>query len=271
METRTTQQAARILIRHRRALDMRRRSHAPRTCLAILIAMLIVWVSLGHAAETFTPARVAVYFSPHGGATEAVVRAVNAATQQILVQAYSFTSAPIAKALVDAHKRGVTVLAVLDKSNETDKYSAATFLNNAGIPPLIDDQHAIAHSKVMVIDSATVLTGSFNFTKAAEEKNAENLLVIKEAPALVTAYEATIRMHAGHSHPYGRQASLSSAGTVPAVHAGGHGEVHGTKNSKIYHLVTCPGYAGMNPASLVIFSTEAEAQQAGYRKAKNCP
>jgi len=48
-------------------------------------------------------------------------------TQQILVQAYSFTSAPIAKALVDAHHRGVNVLAVLDKSNETEKYSAATF------------------------------------------------------------------------------------------------------------------------------------------------
>ena len=94
------------------------------------------------------------------------------------MQAYSFTSAPIAKALVDAHKRGVTVLAMLDKSNETEKYSADTFLVNAGIQTLIDDQHAIAHNKVMVIDRATVITGSFNFTKAAEEKNAKNLLVI---------------------------------------------------------------------------------------------
>jgi len=64
------------------------------------------------------------------------------------VQAYSFTSAPIAKALLDAHKRGVKILAVLDKSNETDKYSAATFLVNAGIQTLIDDQHAIAHNVV---------------------------------------------------------------------------------------------------------------------------
>src|SRR5438105_570757 len=93
----------------------------------------------------------------------------------------SFTSAPIAKALVEAYKRGVKILAVLDKSNETDKYSAATFLNNFGIQLLIDDQHAIAHSKVMVIDSKTIITGSFNFTKAAEEKNAENMLVIKDA------------------------------------------------------------------------------------------
>jgi hypothetical protein len=68
---------------------------------------------------------------------------------------------------------------------------------NAGIQPLIDDQHAIAPSKVMVIDSATILTGSFNFTKAAEEKHAENLLVIKDAPELVKEYEANIRLHAG--------------------------------------------------------------------------
>jgi hypothetical protein len=53
------------------------------------------------------------------------------------VQAYSFTSAPIAKALLDAHKRGVKILAVLDKSNETDKYSAATFLVKAGIQTLM--------------------------------------------------------------------------------------------------------------------------------------
>jgi hypothetical protein len=47
-----------------------------------------------------------------------VVRKVHAATTQVLVQAYSFTSAPIAKALVDAYKRGVTMLAVLDTSQQ---------------------------------------------------------------------------------------------------------------------------------------------------------
>src|SRR3989449_8725284 len=172
---------------------MRRLPHPPRHGLAMLIALLSLLASGGYPAEIVVPARIAVYFSPHGGATDAVVRAVNAAQQHILVQAYSFTSAPIAQALVDAHKRGVTVLAVLDKSNETEKYSAATFLVNAGIQTLIDDQHAIAHNKVMVIDSATILAGSFNFTRAAEEKNAENLLVIKDAPELVQAYEANIR------------------------------------------------------------------------------
>jgi tripartite-type tricarboxylate transporter receptor subunit TctC len=78
--------------------------NASRDCIAILMVMLVVLASLAHAVETFTPARVAVYFSPNGGATDAVVREVNAATQQILVQAYSFTSAPIAKALSGLQK-----------------------------------------------------------------------------------------------------------------------------------------------------------------------
>jgi hypothetical protein len=234
--------------------------------------VLLLSVALGatHAAEMVSSAKVMVYFSPNGGATDAVVQELNAAQTQVLMQAYSFTSVPIAKALVEAHQRGVQILAVLDKSNETDKYSAATFLVNAGIQPLIDDKHAIAHSKVMVIDSMTIITGSFNFTKAAEEKNAENMLVMKEAPELVTAYEANIRMHAGHSHPYLRQAAVGSAGTSPAM-VSGNGLIRGNKNSKIYRLPSCPGYADMNPTSIVTFASEAEAQQAGYRKAKNCP
>ena len=77
----------------------------------------------------------------------------------MLVQAYSFTSAPIAKALVDAHKRGVDVRVILDKSQRTEKYSSADFVAHAGILTLIDAKHAIAHNKVMVIDGETVLTG----------------------------------------------------------------------------------------------------------------
>jgi hypothetical protein len=40
---------------------------------------------------------------------------------------------------------------------------------HAAIPVYIDAEHAIAHNKIMVIDGQTVITGSFNFTNAAEE------------------------------------------------------------------------------------------------------
>lgn len=121
-----------------------------------------------------------VYFSPNGGCTNAVVATIGHAKKSILVLAYSFTSAPIAGALKSAHDRGVDVRVILDKSQRTERYSGMTFLIHAGIPTWIDTVHAIAHNKVMVIDGETVITGSFNFTKAAEAKNAENLLIIQD-------------------------------------------------------------------------------------------
>ena len=150
-----------------------------------------------------TPAQV--YFSPKGGATYAIVEEIGKAKSEILVQAYSFTSKEIAKALVDAHKRGVHTEIILDKSNRSQKYSAADFTHNMGIPTLIDAEHAIAHNKIMIIDKETVITGSFNFTKAAEAKNAENLLILK-SKELAKLYIDNWNKHKKHSGEYkGRQ------------------------------------------------------------------
>lgn len=172
--------------------------------LSALLGIILLCASLGCApqagpGESGRP--IEVYFSPKGGCTEAVVRELAAAHGSVLVQAYSFTSSPIAKALVDAHKRGVKIRVILDKSNRSDKYSSADFLAHADVPTLIDDRHAIAHNKIMIIDDQTVLTGSFNFTKQAEHGNAENLLVIHD-PVLAASYAANWRAHAEHSVPY---------------------------------------------------------------------
>jgi hypothetical protein len=109
----------------------------------------------------------------------------------------------------------------------------------------------------------------FNFTKKAEASNVENLLVIKDAPELVKAYEANVQAHAAHAHPYTRGASTAVSPASPMAAA--TGEVHGNRHSKVYRVPGCKGYAGMRPASVVPFATEAEAQQAGYRRAKDCP
>ena len=142
-----------------------------------------------------------VYFSPNHGATRAVVDALDAAKTTVLVQAYSFTSAPIAKALVEAHDRGVDVQVILDRKETGSKYSSADFVAHAGITTLIDGRHAIAHNKVMIIDGQAVITGSFNFTTAAERQNAENLLVIHDR-ALAARYAENWRSHAAHSVRY---------------------------------------------------------------------
>ena len=131
---------------------------------------------------------IEVAFSPNGGGAATIIRAIGQAQKTIKVQAYSFTNADIAKALLEASKRGVQVRVVLDKSQETEKYTSATFLANAGVPVRIDDDFAIAHNKIMILDDETVITGSFNFTKAAEERNAENVLVIRGNKELARLY-----------------------------------------------------------------------------------
>ena len=146
--------------------------------------------------------RIRVLFSPDGGCTDAIVREIGRARRSVDVQAYSFTSAPIAKAVADAHARGVAVRVVLDKSQRGERYSSATFLKNHGVPVFIDDEHAIAHNKVILIDGATVITGSFNFSKAAEERNAENLLIIDGRPDLASAYGANFEEHLHHAELY---------------------------------------------------------------------
>ena len=168
-------------------------------CAALGLAPLLA----GCGPQASVPQGVQIYFSPKGGATEAVVNALDHATNDVLVQAYSFTSAPIAKALVEAHRRDVKVKVILDHSQRTEKYSEADFLKNSGIPTLIDARHAIAHNKIIIIDQYVVLTGSFNFTKAAEEHNAENLLVIND-PALARRYVENWHAHERHSEPYER-------------------------------------------------------------------
>jgi phosphatidylserine/phosphatidylglycerophosphate/cardiolipin synthase-like enzyme len=153
-------------------------------------------------STTTTPSAVTVCFTPGGNCTDAIVKkALGEAKRTVLVQAYSFTSAPIAKALLDVHKRGVQVQVILDKSQRSEKYSAADFLANQGVPTMIDANHAIAHNKIMIIDGETVLTGSFNFTKAAQDNNAENLRILRN-PTLAAQYTQNWDAHRQHSQPY---------------------------------------------------------------------
>ena len=181
---------------------------------------LVMWlmaVTAGSAQvaprEQPSPAALQILFSPKGGCTDAIVAALDVAKASILVQAYSFTSAPIAQAVVRAHQRGVKVQVLLDKSQETEKYSSATFLANHGVPVFIDAAHKIAHNKVMVIDGALVITGSFNFSKAAENDNAENLVLIRDAGKALL-YEKNWRDHSAHCKPYRRKVPLEATSTA---------------------------------------------------------
>ena len=145
--------------------------------------------------------QIRAYFTPGHTVETASTDEIDAAQNTIRVQAYSFTNPLIVQALADARLRGVDVIVVLDKSNRTQRSSVAELAQRAGIPTLIDDRHAIAHNKIMIIDDRIVITGSYNFSRAAEKSNAENLVIIESAP-IARKYQQNWQKHHQHSKPF---------------------------------------------------------------------
>jgi len=155
----------------------------------ILTALLLLpCLALGAPQPLPTGATYEVAFSPRGQSLQIVLSGINGARESILVAAYPFTSKPIATALLDAHKRGVRVQIVADKKSNSGKYSAVTFLANQGVPVRLNDRYAIHHHKFMVIDGTTLETGSFNYSAGAVNKNAENVIVLRNAAPVAQAY-----------------------------------------------------------------------------------
>lgn len=174
---------------------------------------LLFGLTLGAGAWASEPltlsaqGQVQVAFTPGDEAGALIVDAIAKAKRQILVQAYSFTHKDIAAALLAARKRGVDVQLIADPEQaEKTATSLIEELAQAGLPVYLDNQHAAAHNKVMLIDvgtgNATVVTGSFNFTHAAQYRNAENVLILRGNPLLADAYAANWRRHRTHSLPY---------------------------------------------------------------------
>ncbi len=182
---------------------------------AVALAACVIGVSFSadaRSAATAPSAQVQKFasgasyslcFVPDGPRCEdLIVSAIHGTQKSLLIQAYSFTSAPIAEAVRDAHKRGVDVRVIVDQSQVSEKYTSAKFLSNAGIPVVIDTKPAIAHNKVMIFDQTSVFTGSFNFTKSAQARNAENGIIISGDAAIVRAYTDNWQTREKQSTPY---------------------------------------------------------------------
>ena len=129
-----------------------------------------------------------VCFTPRQACLPMIIDEIDKATTSIHMQAYSFTSKPIADALIRAHKRGVTVVVIADKSQRKEKNTQINHVKRAGVMVYIDTKPAISHSKIITFDRKSVLTGSYNFSNAAENRNAENVVLLV-SPELANMYE----------------------------------------------------------------------------------
>lgn len=158
------------------------------------------------AAGPAGTARVEVYFTPGDAADQRIIELLRQARREVLVQTYVLTHRGIAGALIDAHRRGVSVAVIADRA-QAERFSGWLLrdLAEAGVAVYLDGEHEAAHNKVIVADAgrpeAVVVTGSYNFTYGAQRRNAENLVVLSGNTDISMKFADDWRRHRRHSRP----------------------------------------------------------------------
>lgn len=177
-----------------------------------LLGLVLLFASTAEAQIPAYPAQgtVQLAFTPWDNAEAMIVDGIRRARHQILVQAFSFTSRTLANALIAAKRRGVDVQVIADREQTFGgEASRIPDLVQAGIPVMLEVRYQSAHNKVMVIDAGTadaaVVTGSYNWTYAAQHKNAENVLILRHNPDVANAYAANWMRHFTDALPYAGQ------------------------------------------------------------------
>ena len=123
---------------------------------------------------------IKVYFSPNGGCQQAVISEIRKATQTIDIAMYYLSSRDIAQALARASENNVRVRIVLDQGQEIESASKSGYLIKHRVKVRYHLGFGLMHNKFAVFDGKSLITGSFNWTLTAEERNEENLLVITD-------------------------------------------------------------------------------------------
>jgi len=192
-----------------------------------LCLSLLLWCSTGFGQSVRRPAAavpsmaatgsVQVAFSPWDDVEALIVAAIGSARSEVLVHSYSFTSRSIANALIAARRRGVEVRIAADREQTfSGESSRVPELVAAGIPVYLEVRYAAAHNKVMVIDpglaDAAVITGSYNWTWSAQNRNSENVVIMRRNPELTRRFAANWHRHAAEAIPYDlvREAPLAT-------------------------------------------------------------
>lgn len=129
---------------------------------------------------------IRTFFSPGGNAMATVHEELRRATKSIRFMAFSMTDRQILQIILEKKAAGVKVEGVFDECL-IPQYSIYWDLKKAGILALGDGNQALMHHKVMIIDDELVVTGSYNFSKSAQERNQENMLIVK-SPLIAKQY-----------------------------------------------------------------------------------
>jgi phosphatidylserine/phosphatidylglycerophosphate/cardiolipin synthase-like enzyme len=136
-----------------------------------------------HPALTIDGTPVEVWFSPDDGVAARLIELIDGARSRVDFLAFTFTSDPLAEALIRAAERGVTVRGVIERDQAGAAGTDYDRMRQAGIDVRLDSSAGTMHHKLLLIDGRVLATGSYNFTRSAEESNDENMLILFSAEA----------------------------------------------------------------------------------------
>jgi phosphatidylserine/phosphatidylglycerophosphate/cardiolipin synthase-like enzyme len=125
-------------------------------------------------------ASVQVYFSPDDDALSGLLEVLGQAEQQVLVLAFTLTADEITELLIEQKLNGIDVQVVMDADQIRSTGNDYARLLDSGVDVRTDRNPYNMHHKVMIIDEEVVITGSYNFTRSAEERNDENIIILKD-------------------------------------------------------------------------------------------
>jgi len=153
--------------------------------ITILILLTIIFISQFSISSL---AKTEIYFSLSDNPQKAIIKNINQAEAFINIAMYIFTDREIALPLVKARERGVKVRLYLDQDQVDYQYSQSRFLVQRGIKTRISSNNYIMHHKFAIIDNRLLLTGSYNWTFSANNRNDENLMVIDD-PEIIEIFQ----------------------------------------------------------------------------------
>lgn len=140
-----------------------------------------------HPSVMVDGTQVETYFSPEDAIEHRIVDLIHNATKTVDLLAFTFTSDPIREALLEAQQRNIEIRGVVEASQTNAAGSDILDLRAWGLDIRLDRNPNLMHHKLIVIDSRIVIFGSYNFTRSAEEKNDENVIIVHD-PALAERF-----------------------------------------------------------------------------------
>ena len=124
------------------------------------------------------------FFSPGNNCKNAIIHHIKQAQETVEICVFTISDNEITEQIIATHKKGVSVKIITDDDKINDRGSDIRELYDAGIPVRIDGTKSLMHNKFCLVDKQIIITGSYNWTNSAANRNFENILVNNDFKAV---------------------------------------------------------------------------------------